>query len=214
MNTVPVVRPMPRYTWAADPSNIISGFETRHAQPDSGALLAWAVLSVESLHYLADIDQDYEISHHVVGGHSRDIADVAHARWATGTCITSLDLCAAALGRTFCGHKSPRELALSDFDTSKSPKKATKLLAALPRQSQDWMRDLLSDARYKELKTARDWLTHSRVTRHSAIMPGGPPQRLRIDLATTRLSIREVVEHARDLATETVSKLLVLLPQL
>jgi hypothetical protein len=112
---------MPRYTWAADPSNIISGFETRHAQPDSGALLAWAVLSVESLHYLADIDQDYEISHHVVGGHSRDIADVAHARWATGTCITSLDLCAAALGRTFCGHKSPRELALSDFDTSKSP---------------------------------------------------------------------------------------------
>ena len=72
---------MPRYTWAADPSNIISGFETRHAQPDSGALLAWAVLSVESLHYLADIDQDYEVSHQVVGGHSRDIADVSHARW-------------------------------------------------------------------------------------------------------------------------------------
>ncbi len=136
---------MPRYTWAADPNNIISGFETRHAQPDSGALLAWAVLSVESLHYLADIDQDYEVSHQVVGGHSRDIADVAHARWATGTCITSLDLCAAALARTFCGHKSSRELALPDFDTSKSSKKAPKLLAALPRSARDWMRDLLSD---------------------------------------------------------------------
>ena len=115
---------MPCYTWAADPNNIISGFETRHAQPDSGALLAWAVLSVESLHYLADIDQDYEVSHQVVGGHSRDIVDVAHARWATGTCITSLDLCAAALGRTFCGHKSSHELALPDFDTSKLSKKA------------------------------------------------------------------------------------------
>jgi hypothetical protein len=103
---------MPRYIWAADPNNIISGFETRHAEPESGALLVWAVLSVESLHYLADIDQDYEISHHVVGGHSRDIADVAHARWATSTCITSLDLCGAALGRTFCGHKSSRELAM------------------------------------------------------------------------------------------------------
>ncbi len=181
---------MPRYTWAADPNNIISGFETRHVQPDSGALLAWAVLSVESLHYLADVDQ------------------------ATGTCITSLDLCAAALGRTFCGHKSSRELALPDFDTSKSSKKAPKLIAALPRPARDWMRDLLSDARYKEIKTARDWLTHSRVRRHFTIMPGGPPQRLRIDLATTRLSIREVVEHARDLATETVSKLLVVLPQL
>ena len=143
---------MPRYTWAADPSNIISGFETRHAQPDSGALLAWAVLSVESLHYLADIDQDYEVSHQVVGGHSRDIADVSHARWATGTCITSLDLCAAALGRTFCGHKSSRELALPDFDTSKSSKKAPKLLAALPRPGRDWMRDLLLDARYKETR--------------------------------------------------------------
>ena len=205
---------MPRYTWAADPNNIISGFETRHAQPDSGALLAWAVLSVESLHYLADIDQDYEVSHQVVGGHSRDIADVAHARWATGTCITSLDLCAPALGRTFCGHKSSRELALPDFDISKSSKKASKLLAALPRPGRDWMRDLLSDARYKEIKTARDWLTHSRVRRHFTIAPGGPPQRLRIHLASTRLSIREVVEHARDLATETVSKLLVVLPQL
>ena len=76
---------------------------------------------------------------------TRDIADVAHARWATGTCITSLDLCAAALGRTFCGHKSSRELALPDFDTSKSSKKAPKLLAALPRPARDWMRDLLSD---------------------------------------------------------------------
>ena len=205
---------MPRYTWAADPNKIISGFETRHAQPDSGALLAWAVLSVESLHYLADIDRDYEVSHQVVGGHSRDIADVAHARWATGTCITSFDLCAAALGRTFCGHKSSRELALPDFDTSKASKKAPKLLAALPRPGRDWMRDLLSDARYKEIKTARDWLTHSRVRRHFTIAPGGPPQRLRIDLANTRLSIREVVEHARDLATETVAKLLVVLPQL
>ena len=65
----------------------------------------------------------------------------------------SLDLCAAALGRTFCGHKSSRELALPDFDTSKSSKKAPKLLAALPRPARDWMRDLLSDARYKEIKT-------------------------------------------------------------
>ena len=156
---------MARYAWSVEPMDVISAFEKRHAQPDSGALLAWAALSVDSVHYLADIDKEFEARPEIAGDHSPDIADVAHARWATGTCITSLDLCAAALGRTFCGHTSARELALADFDPSKSPKRASALLAKLPASARDWIKDVLGDPRYKEIKTARDWLTHSRVRR-------------------------------------------------
>src|SRR5690349_12740359 len=110
---------MARYSWSVKPMDVIMEFEKRHAKPDSGALLMWAVFSADSLHYLADVDARPEIE----GDHDPDTADIAHARWATGTCITALDLCAAALGRTFCGHKLRRELALSSFDVGQQSKK-------------------------------------------------------------------------------------------
>src|SRR5687768_12483399 len=107
---------MPPHTWATDPVTLVQAFEARHAQREAGALLVWAAWSVDCLHYLDDVDGEYDRSRTVRGGHRPDVVDIAHVRWATGTCITALDLCAAGLGRTFCRQTSARELALPDFD--------------------------------------------------------------------------------------------------
>jgi hypothetical protein len=198
---------MARYSWSVEPINVIVAFERRHAKPDSGALLMWAVFSADSLHYLADVDAHPEI----VGDHDPDTADVAHARWATSTCITALDLCAAALGRTFCRYKSRRELALSSFDVKQIGKKASaeasRLLAKLPPSPRDWIADILTNAKYQKLKNARDWLTHSRIPRHLAV-GGNGRQRLRLSVGAVQFGIRDVIEQARDFATESVESLL------
>ncbi|MGH7183392.1 MAG: hypothetical protein ACREJN_15640 [Nitrospiraceae bacterium] len=87
---------MPPFTWTIEPTGLIQAFERRHNNPSASALFTWAVRAVESLHYLDDIDRAYDVSHMVTGAHRPDVVDVAHARWATGTCITALDLCAQA----------------------------------------------------------------------------------------------------------------------
>src|SRR5205823_11887801 len=97
--------------WPDDPTQVISEFESRHQNPEAGALLLFAVWAVDSLYYLSDLDQALDPSQAMVGGHSADVVDVAHARWAVITCITALDLCAAGLGRALCGHRNKRELA-------------------------------------------------------------------------------------------------------
>ena len=102
---------------------LIQSFETRHTNPSAGALFAWAASTMESLHYLDDIDRVYDTSHTVVGAHHADVVDVAHARWATSTCITALDLCAAGLGRSFCAHSGPRERDLACFDSNQPSKR-------------------------------------------------------------------------------------------
>src|SRR5262245_13134005 len=103
---------MPPLVWTCNPGSAIPDFETRHKNPQAAALFAWVQYTVESLYYLDDIDLAFDSSQSVAGGHNPDVVDVAHVRWATSTCITALDLCAAGLGRSFCGHSGPREFDL------------------------------------------------------------------------------------------------------
>lgn len=107
---------MPPHNWQVDPLELIRQFEDRHNSPAGGALLLWAVWTVDSLHYLDDLDLAFTGSLLEMAGHDPSMIDVAHARWAAGTSISSLDLCAAGLGRTFCGQTQPRELDLGNFD--------------------------------------------------------------------------------------------------
>ena len=205
---------MPPFIWATDPIVLIQSFETRHTNPSAGALFAWAASTMESLHYLDDIDRVYDTSHTVVGAHHADVVDVAHARWATSTCITALDLCAAGLGRSFCAHSGPRERDLACFDSNQPSKRQAAWQARLPQLALRWVNGVLTDADYKKIKAARDWLIHSRLNRHFAISSGGPPQRLKLELQSTQLEVRHIVEVARDVATRHVSEFLSLLPSL
>lgn len=132
--------------------------------------------------------------------------DVAHARWATGTSITSLDLCAAGLGRAFCAHKGTRELDLGDLNPTRR--------AQLSHDAQRWIDRVLTDPQYNDVKSARDWLRHSRIKSHFVLTAGGPPQRLTLEFGSSRLPVRDLIELARDLTTRHVSDFLQILPPL
>jgi hypothetical protein len=204
---------MPPYIWLNDPIELIQKFENRHKHPDAGALIAWGVWAVECLHYLDDVDLAFEASQLMVAGHKPDIVDVAHARWATGTCITALDLCAASLGRAICGHTGPREFDLSYFDPAgKASTKIQARRAQLPLAAKQWVDSVLADPDYNEVKSARDWLTHSRLKRHLFVGAPGPPQRLSLELPSNKLPVRKLIQMTRDLATRHVSDFLQIVP--
>jgi hypothetical protein len=195
---------MPPYKWDADPTSLIRTFEARHNSPAAGALLLWAAWSVDSLHYLEDIDAEFAAA--APAGHSPDIVDVSHARWATGTSMTALDLCAAALGRAFVLHTGHRELAIAHYERGEDPPKRTvERRRALPDPARKWIDDLCIDPMYRMIKNARDSLTHSRVTRH---LSHGPEGRRRIELALIQgpTDVREVIHTSRDLATSQVER--------
>ena len=201
---------MPPFSWHADPMDLIRSFETRHQNPTSGALFCWAAWAVDSLHYLDDIDNAYDTSHATISGHSPDVVDVAHVRWATATSITALDLCAAGLGRAFCQHQGTHELDLADFAPGSHQDRRTKL----PPTARKWVDAVHADPQYKTIKQSRNFLTHSRILRHFTLAAGGPPQRLQLELDGTKVEVRQLIENARDCATRHVSEFIEKLPQL
>jgi len=199
---------MPPLNWRVDPTDLIQSFEARHQNPASGALFFWAVSSVESLHYLNDIDRTYDTFHATIGDHNPDVVDAAHARWATATSITALDLCAAGLGRAFCQQQGTYELGLPGFAPGSDLRKQ------LPSLARKWVDAVRADPQYKIIKQSRDYLTHSRIPRHFTLAAGGPPQRLELELDGTKVGVRQLIEDARDCATRHVSEFMEKLPQL
>jgi hypothetical protein len=203
---------MPQFQWSTEPTDLIRPFEVRHNAPEAGALFAWASRAVEELFYLDDIDLAFEASAQTIGNHNPDVVDVAHARWATGTCITALDLCAAAFGRTFCGNTSNREMDMVDFDnTGRYKKNAAQRRKQLPTTVLTWIDGVLTDADYMQTKSARNWLTHSRVTRHFKLGPSGR-HRLRLSIDGHEIPVRQVIENARGVAVRHIPAVLKILP--
>jgi hypothetical protein len=220
---------MPAFNWPIQPGELIREFEDRHHNPDSGALLAWAVWTVDGLYYLNDLDGAYDRSRNTSGGHRYDVIDVAHCRWATGTCITALDLCAAGLGRVFCDQTGSRELSIAEF----SPRSTRR--SQLPIDALKWIDAVRSDINYKTIKKARHWLTHSRLKRHFKLSaqeslrigrelnPHGEiirparnvSERVEIEIdGSTRVGPRALLELACNVATKHVLALLNVLPSL
>jgi hypothetical protein len=204
---------MPRVSWPIDGGPLVQGFEAKHRKPNAGALFMWAIWSVESLHYLDDLDKEYDSSRGTIAGHPGAIIDVAHCRWATGTCITALDLCAAGLGNAFCNHPGPPELSVADFGPRARDGKM--LRSRLPLVALQWIDAVRSDRDYERVKDARHWLTHSRVPRHFKLgTGGGRPSRLELEIGSMRLGVRQLIELARDVATKHVIQFLKELPNL
>ena len=199
---------MPPHIWQVETTELIQAFESQLQNTAAGTLIRWAVWTVDCLHYLDDLDREFDVTHSSFADHRPDVIDVAHARWATGTCITALDLCAATLGRAYCKNIGKREYDLGYFDyrgnTSRSPIVDARR-DQLPLTAQKWLDDVLADPDYEVIKNVRDWLTHSRVNRHFYLTIGGPPQRLRLELSTGQMQVRQIIELARDLATKHVS---------
>lgn len=197
-------------TWSLDPYSQIRAFEERRGTTGAGALFSWACFCVESLYYLDDLDRAVAADERPLG-HGADVVDLAHTRWATGTAITALDLCAAGLGRAFCGVAGEKDMAVSWLDPQS--KKARTWRSQLPTAAVAWVDSLLSDRQYQKTKEARDWLTHSRVTRHLSI-GGGTRKRLELGLTSGTVGVRTVITEARDVATGRVTEFVQLLPRL
>jgi len=190
---------MPPYNWQCDPITLIKDFEKRHNNPEGAALLSWAVWTVDCLYYLDDIDRDFDKSGNSIGGHHPDTVNVAHARWATSSAITALDLCAAGLGRAFCSQKGKTyEFDIGDF------KKNKKIKLQLPADGQNWIDKILADPKYNDVKNFRDKFIHSRLKRHLYLTTKVPNQRLDLEFDSTRLSVRDLIGVARELATRHV----------
>lgn len=197
---------MPPVIWPIEPVTIVNDFATRHGLANHSGLLLHGVWAVDSLHYLAELDAQDDLSNDRVSGYPPDRVDVAHVRWATGTCITALDLCAAGLGRILCGHTAMKELAVFDF--SSKAKHKIDYRGMLPAPVLDWLDRLLADDGYQKVKSVRNLLTHGLIRRHFKM----PRQRLDIQAGTDRLNVPTLVAISRDTAQAQIGKLLDILP--
>ena len=199
---------MPTFTWPTDPVQIINDFGNRHPDSEATALLLFAIWTVDSLYYLQDLDDEDNLSKPTIRGHRPDVVDVAHSRWATGACITALDLCSAALGRALCGYTDERELALANF--YREQKRFRALRALLSPAICQWLDDVNTDPQYNEIKAVRNALTHARVIRHFTL----PRRRLQIQAKNVHLDVSVIVRQAKDVATRHVLRLLTILPDI
>lgn len=199
---------MPMFKWPKPPMQIVQAYESRRSgRGDIGALVLWATWTVEGLHYLDDIDRLHHEECSPPKEHLPEIVNIAHVRWATGSAITALDLCAAVMGRECCEWTGTRELDLRDFDPSLTNKGIPARRARLSATSIEWVDGVLADPCYKEVQGARNPLTHSRLRRKIYI--GGPSQTKFVITATgNAVGTRDLVGRARDLATKKVVEFL------
>ena len=110
---------MAAHLWPVDPRTVSDQFNQRHgpavALPES---FLWAVWAAEESDYLEKLDATHpggDVPNVSPTGAHPDLVDISHVRWATGNAITAIDLCAATIGRLFCGITGPPELDLRYF---------------------------------------------------------------------------------------------------
>jgi hypothetical protein len=205
---------MPPHCWTSDPSAAVISFGQRFPDGEVAALLLWAVHSVDALHYLADVDTAFERAGESTEGHAGHVVDVAHARWATSTSITALDLCAAGLARAFGGHKGPLEVDLGQFAAKKPGKHIKAIMTSMPAGVLSWIKVVLADADFARIVEVRHALTHRRLPRnlYARLAPEAPDRRIDLYVSGDQVSVRRLVEQSRDLATTHVADLLSRLP--
>jgi hypothetical protein len=143
--------------WTRPPIEIVQEYQARRSgRDDIGALIIWATWAAEGLDYLNDIDDLRNGGKLSTDGHSSQIVQVSHVRWATSSSITSIDLSAAALARECCGWNGHNERDLRDFDPSGDEKKAQRWRNPLPASALSWVDTILGD---ESIKTSKAHVT-------------------------------------------------------
>jgi hypothetical protein len=124
--------------------------------PEALWALQFAAQCVESLQYLADLDRQLfpdGLARDILGYQSKSV-DLAHGRWAAGTAITALDVCAVVLGRLHCGITGEKAF---DLDVRSATRR--KELKRLPGPI-GWLNAVGDDAAYTQVLQIRHALTH------------------------------------------------------
>lgn len=201
---------MAPHRWSFD-SNDQAKVTGTWGDPAAEALLIWAKWAAEGVCYAVDLDDAHRKGPAPVGGYSPDVLDVSHARWAAGSAVTALDLCAAVLGRRYCSAgQSGNEWSLRRFDASTSQKNANRL-TQLPEDAQLWVQEVLADPDYRTVVDARDPLTHSWVTQNVYITLGADiPRRVAFQVSPQQGEIepRDLLLTAKRVAVTHMERFL------
>jgi hypothetical protein len=146
--------------------NDVAAITNTWDRPDDGALLSWAVWAADGLHHLLDLDdRAFGVEPRQLDGYSDAALNLAHVRWASASATTTLDLCAATLGRRRCVQRQ-NEYALRHFDPKRSDKKPAKSrLAQLVDAERAWVMAATGDGDYAIVLNARNPMTHGRLKR-------------------------------------------------
>jgi len=196
------------HKWQQTPMDVIQACESaRQGRGETSALVLWATWAVEELHYLDELDLRHHGRDLAEGGHPPHVVTIAHARWAAGSAVTALDLCAAALARECCNWSGSRAFDFRDFDPDGDKRNVSSNRSQLPDDAIAWIDAVLNDQRYKDVQGARNPFTHSRLKRR---LTGAGPQDTEFVIAATGnvLSARDLICCARDIATERVTAFL------
>lgn len=167
-----------------------------------------AMWSVQGLYFLAEADDAYFTGGHLRSETSPDVVDLAHARWATGSAMTALDLVAAAIGERHMPSLGGRLYDLGEFGRGK-PKPNCQGCAR-------WLATAASRSGW--LKTVRDDMIHRAPARWLHAGVGTVPDDIRpwrTGLLTSRSrsaqprQVGRIVLDCRDLSFELVRDFLV-----
>jgi len=205
---------MVRISWVKDPVTVVQGYEARHGKSQLASLLLWATWAVEGLYYLDDLDATIQAGYpNSVSSHHPDVVDIAHVRWATGTAITAIDLCAAVLGRLYCGWTNSKEMDLRDFDPliKNNSKRIAKVRSALPPSALAWVDNVLADAHYQNFQGARNQFTHAWLNRDLQCgSVSGHASRTAFKITPTNIGIgaRDLVYQSKEFSGQHVKAFL------
>lgn len=216
---------MPPIQWPPTTQSAIELLSSRNA--DASSCVLWATSAVDGLAYLDDLDVVLDSSARFATGHDALVVDVAHARWAAGTAMTALDLCAAAIGFLYLPARTwyydmgdileALDRAIKAATTSSSwagrlgwpPRKGVRQWIVGVRGDPDAGEP--TDPDYALIKAVRDPLTHRTLARNIGITLGGGPERmdrtkLKVDGQPDPVPVHVVVDTATQLAARHVGR--------
>jgi hypothetical protein len=209
---------MPPIQWPPETWSAIELLSGRNA--DASSCVLWATSAVDGLAYLDDLDTARDGGARVANGHDALVIDVAHARWAAGTAMTALDLCAAAIGFLYLPSRhryydmgNVLEVLDKEFGAA-ATSSSSRPPGWPPRQGvRPWIVELTAADDYKLIKAVRDPLTHRTLARHIGITVGSGPQcadrtMLKVDGQPHPLPVHVVVDTATKLAARHVGRFL------
>jgi hypothetical protein len=200
---------MAPHLWSRNPVAVSQEFDNRHGAGTLPNSFSWAIWAAEGLDYLEKLDAGHRAGPVPPGGPHPDLLDISHVRWATGNAITAIDLCAATMGRLFCGPPGAKELSLRHFDPACPPKyqaAVTARRASLPPEFLKWVDETLADQRYIDLHGARNPFTHAWLRRHLFDGVGGHADRTQFEVLGTshQMNARDMVVDSASLALDRV----------
>jgi hypothetical protein len=156
---------------------------------------------VDALFYLIDLDAEVmpEPLEPTIIGHSWEVVEATHARWALVTAITAVDLCAAAIGRLFCNISGDaHDLSVRSTQMT-SNRRRRERLKHIPEGPAGWLRSVHDDPTFRLLKDMRDRLTHQiheRAQYYVSDFSGGfdlrslkPMERMMLEVPMSKLGI-------------------------